>query len=298
MEETFGIIYLITNTVTGKVYVGQTVKTPEKRWFDHCYKTETGSTAYFHNAIRKYTPAAFTVEVLDMASSRLELNFAECLYIALFKSKGREYGYNSTGGGEFFDPTPEIRQKMSLAQKGKKMPPCPEPVKVKISKTLTGVKHTEERRKNISKSLIGNTNGPASEKNIQFLRELAKRNVGNQWNVGKVQPRDVVEKRREACLATWERKRAEGIVTPRRPRTEEELKIQGESLRKSWAEKRGPALFAKRLVKEILFAIDMQLGLFFSPQEIQSFEQTTRGEVWFSPEIIEAEESQTFLEAA
>lgn len=209
MEETYGIIYLITNTVTGKVYVGQTVQTTGIRWIDHCYKTQAGSTAYFHNAIRKYKPESFTIEVIDSASSRAELNLAECLYILLFQSKNRKYGYNSTAGGEFFDPTPEIRQKMSEAHSGKPRRPLKEETKEKIRQKLLGVKHTNERRANISKSLIGNVNGPASEKNIQMLKEMAKRNVGNLWNKGKKQPDSMVEKRMVSIQIGLDRKRAE-----------------------------------------------------------------------------------------
>lgn len=207
MDDNYGIIYLITNTVNGKVYVGQTIQTIEIRWKDHCYKSEAGCTGYFQNSIRKHGPDSFEIEVIDSAKSRSELNLIEILYIFMFQSSNRKYGYNSTTGGEFFEPTLETRQKMSRAHKGKTGRTPSEETRIKISQTLTGVKHTDERRSNISKSLIGNTNGPASEKNIQMLRDMAKRNTGNKWNVGKKQPASQIEKRMISIALTKERKR-------------------------------------------------------------------------------------------
>ena len=50
----FGVVYLITNTVNGKVYVGQTINGLSKRWKGHKNDVRNGSQNPLHRAIRKY----------------------------------------------------------------------------------------------------------------------------------------------------------------------------------------------------------------------------------------------------
>ena len=49
-----GYIYLVTNKIDGKKYVGQTIrKDINKRWREHCNILEKQSS-YFYNALVKY----------------------------------------------------------------------------------------------------------------------------------------------------------------------------------------------------------------------------------------------------
>lgn len=60
-------IYLITNKVNGKRYVGQTSKTVEERFRDHiedCYTTKYNNRPLY-KAIKKYGVNNFTIEVLE-----------------------------------------------------------------------------------------------------------------------------------------------------------------------------------------------------------------------------------------
>lgn len=112
--EVYGIIYKITNTVNGKVYIGQTTK---KRGFRDRYPNKgigiervynfhknnknrnEGYNVYLLNSIEKYGINSFTVdEVFDIAFSREELNNKEMFYIKYFDSFNN--GYNCTLGGE------------------------------------------------------------------------------------------------------------------------------------------------------------------------------------------------------
>ncbi len=108
-------IYLIQNTVNGKVYVGKTTDTIASRWNSHVTASKTDLQHLICRAIRKYGPAAFTVEELCQASSLEELNALECHYIALFKSSDPKVGYNMTLGGDGCVVTDEVRQKMRAA---------------------------------------------------------------------------------------------------------------------------------------------------------------------------------------
>src|SRR5208282_6796272 len=68
-------IYLITNLVNGKVYVGKTENRPEKRWHDHCSaaRRHPERAPLLYRAMRKYGQAAFTFEVLTVATSATQL---------------------------------------------------------------------------------------------------------------------------------------------------------------------------------------------------------------------------------
>ena len=49
-----GYIYKIICLPTGKLYIGQTLRTIEKRWKRHIRDAKKGSEHKFHRAIRKY----------------------------------------------------------------------------------------------------------------------------------------------------------------------------------------------------------------------------------------------------
>jgi group I intron endonuclease len=91
-------IYLITNLVNGKQYVGQTIKTIEKRWKQHLRDIKRGTSPHLYRAITKYGVDGFSIQELHSAISQEELDFAEILYIALLNCKS-PLGYNLTYGG-------------------------------------------------------------------------------------------------------------------------------------------------------------------------------------------------------
>lgn len=85
---------------SGKSYIGQTCKTPEKRWQEHiedAAKSDGGKCRYLNNAIRKYGHQTFKLETLiECNDSQLD-NF-EVLMIKAYASFG-PMGYNLTSGG-------------------------------------------------------------------------------------------------------------------------------------------------------------------------------------------------------
>lgn len=93
-------VYVITNTVNDKAYVGQTCNSPRRRWSEHvrnAIKTKKGSA--LGSAIRKYGKSAFNMVVIGEVSTRERLNDLEKLWITLLESHGPR-GYNLTIGGE------------------------------------------------------------------------------------------------------------------------------------------------------------------------------------------------------
>ena len=61
-------IYQITNDINGKVYIGKTEQSIEKRFSEHCqdaYK-ERNITRPLYSAMRKYGLEHFHIEMLDI----------------------------------------------------------------------------------------------------------------------------------------------------------------------------------------------------------------------------------------
>jgi predicted GIY-YIG superfamily endonuclease len=87
-------IYLITNTVNGKVYVGQSINLQGRLW-SHLSKLRKGTHHNRHllAAVKKYGIEKFTFEVLCECSVE-ELDQKEQRYLDLLKSYDREIGYN------------------------------------------------------------------------------------------------------------------------------------------------------------------------------------------------------------
>ena len=71
-------LYLITNKVNGKRYVGQTTRTVEARWKQHCWPQNRNG--YMQNSIKKYGRDAFTVEELAVVDSCQKADAMEMYY--------------------------------------------------------------------------------------------------------------------------------------------------------------------------------------------------------------------------
>ncbi len=89
------IVYLATNKVNGKQYVGQTIRSLEERWKDHCRVKDDN---YFHRAIHKYGAENFTLEVIDTAESGEALDEKEIFWIKKLNTLFPN-GYNLKEGG-------------------------------------------------------------------------------------------------------------------------------------------------------------------------------------------------------
>lgn len=91
-------IYKITNTVNGRVYIGQTKQAFKERWRTHLkrgVKAEPGTQNKLYKAMWEEGPENFTFEVLAECPAT-ELNQKEREYISLYHAD--TWGYNSTGG--------------------------------------------------------------------------------------------------------------------------------------------------------------------------------------------------------
>jgi group I intron endonuclease len=110
-----GTIYLITNTINQKKYIGQTIRSFQDRI--HEYELRLCND-YLKNSFNKYGFDKFKFEIIDTANDLDELNLKEIKYIKEFGSNIREFGYNLESGGRNSIPSTETLEKMSKSHLG------------------------------------------------------------------------------------------------------------------------------------------------------------------------------------
>lgn len=91
-----GYIYIVTNDINNKVYIGQTINPLNIRFREHLWKSRRHKSK-FYNAIRKYGEEHFKISLVEECEQLL-LNEREKFYIKKYDSFHN--GYNSTLGGE------------------------------------------------------------------------------------------------------------------------------------------------------------------------------------------------------
>lgn len=95
-------IYIITNLSNGKVYIGQTKDTFQRRFWHHnwCLTSGKHHNTYLQRAWTKYGESEFEFSVIFVASDDDDLNQLERKYISEYNSCNRNFGYNMQLGGQ------------------------------------------------------------------------------------------------------------------------------------------------------------------------------------------------------
>ena len=149
------IIYKVTNKINGKVYIGQTTRTLEKRKWQHLNLARRGHNNHFYNAIRKYGEDNFTWEVLcDGIDNKELLNQLERYYITKFDSIKNGYNMIDNDYVSVMDiPSVKRHHKQVVSS---------EEVRKHISDGMKKYRaehpFTEEHRRRLSESAMGNHN--------------------------------------------------------------------------------------------------------------------------------------------
>lgn len=110
-----GCVYIVTCLPTGKYYIGKTVKSAKRRWYEHAAgaRGDTGGCRYLYNAIRKYGKDSFAVETLSESDDNAALLELEKLWIILLDAQNSSIGMNLTSGGDGApNPSPQRRKQM------------------------------------------------------------------------------------------------------------------------------------------------------------------------------------------
>lgn len=94
-----GKIYLISNNVNDKLYVGQTIQTLKKRFNGHCCysKSDRSANMLIKRAIHKYGRDKFHITLLEECPQD-KMNEREAYWISFYDSYNK--GYNLTKGGQ------------------------------------------------------------------------------------------------------------------------------------------------------------------------------------------------------
>lgn len=179
------IVYVFTNLVNEKVYIGFTGRTLAARWEDHCKNAEDKNIDWaFQRAIRRYGNTAFISQILCVTKTKEEASAFEKLWILLFRSFDPKFGYNMTFGGEGGCPTEETRIKISAG--------------VLTHNKLHPPKRGYSRGQALSEKISLAKRGKCSKRLAQHLSNLGKSNTGQ-------------KRPRQSALmkAVWLRKRLE-----------------------------------------------------------------------------------------
>ncbi len=190
-------IYLVTNTINGKHYVGQT-QDMDRRKKGHKRDAEKGSSLIFHRAIRKYGWDAFEWKALFVVEGRA-LNRWERYYIKRLNTRSPN-GYNLTDGGDgVVNPSVETRVKIARSHLGlrptleskaknreahlgrvpwNKGKPFSEECCAKMSRAHKGKSISLEQRKKIGLSLKGIRRTP------ETIARMRKAQKGNKSRLG------------------------------------------------------------------------------------------------------------------
>lgn len=206
IEKTF-YVYVHTNKVNGKRYVGVTSQEPEERWNNG--RGYTKRQPHMYNAIQKWGWENFDHEILFSNLSVDEASRIEQSLIDEWRLQDREYGYNAQSGGlisatlsdEIKEKisaaltgrqlTEEHREKISKAKKDKPLSEKQQAVLEQIKYFNKGKKFTEEHKQHLSEALTGREfteehkqnlsnakKGKCSEKQQEALRKVSENNKG------------------------------------------------------------------------------------------------------------------------
>ena len=146
-------VYQHINKINNKVYIGITSRIPEIRWGAN--GSNYKSSPHFYSAIQKYGWDNFEHNILFTNLTKDEACSKEQELIKKFNSNNREYGYNSTSGGEMCKLNIEARNKISQAMRNNKNGlghKCSEEKKEKIRSAQLGRKFTQEHKDKLSKA--------------------------------------------------------------------------------------------------------------------------------------------------
>ena len=138
------IIYMHKNKINGKMYIGQTCQTIEKRAQSNGnhYK----SCSLFYKAIQKYGWNNFEHIILKENLTLIEANYWEEWYIKFFHTHIEDplcNGYNLKKGGFNKQLSQNTKEKIRLSHIGKK---ASEQTKKLISKNTTGANNPRARK--------------------------------------------------------------------------------------------------------------------------------------------------------
>lgn len=192
-EKEYCTIYLLTNKVNGKVYVGQTWLSFEERM----QKDGAGykNSVYLYGALQKYGIENFEYLVLDKCLTQEAADKLEKFYIEKYNSLDHDVGYNLKEGGSVGKHTKETKEKISVTISKIISEQGPFNDIKNLGKQWKGKSrgpHTSDFKEEISQKMVEwHANNPHPMQG-QHHTEEAKLKI-SEANIGKIMPRASVE---------------------------------------------------------------------------------------------------------
>ncbi len=152
-------IYVVVNTVNGKMYVGSSERDLKIRLQRHVARANQDSTCSLHKAIRKYGKDNFVIRMIEEYSTKEAMLAGEVDWIAYFDTFKSRHGYNDTLGGDGGN-----------TNGGKKFS---EEWKANISVAKKGQIFSEEHKNNLSESHMGHI-APNRKFTFKIAEEIRK----------------------------------------------------------------------------------------------------------------------------
>lgn len=168
-------VYIHTNKINGKRYVGQSRQDPIKRWHVNGtgYKPKKNNVSRFWNAIEKYGWDNFDHEIIASNLTLKEANQFETLLITKLQTQNSEFGYNIMSGGGNRSLPQEVRDKIAMSRKGKNY-------------GLIGEKapfynhhHTEETKNKIKQKMTGELNPQYGKHHSDATKEKIRNSMAS-----------------------------------------------------------------------------------------------------------------------
>jgi group I intron endonuclease len=166
-------IYKYTHKINNKIYIGKT-NNINRRKNEHLSKSKKIGNNHFNNAIKKYGMESFNLETIYECENEENAYKMEMHFISLYKSNNKQFGYNSTVGGEgLCGASEETKNKISEAAKSK----------IGDKNSFFGKKHTNESKEKISRANKGKLAGEnhplfGTQRTEETKKKIARANKG------------------------------------------------------------------------------------------------------------------------
>lgn len=167
------LVYLVTNKIDGKRYVGQTSQPLQKRWNRHKSPMNHRRSSYLFNAICKHGVDAFEINPLVIVGTKQEMDYYERELIRIWDLRNPEKGYNLTDGGGGmlgFKLSDETKSRMAAHVKTDEHRARISEAKLG-NKSRLGMKHSEETKKRMSLVAKGRKFSDEHRRNLALAQQ-------------------------------------------------------------------------------------------------------------------------------
>jgi len=188
ITDPWGFIYLTTNNVNGKRYIGQKNFDKRSRW-----KKYLGSGMLLARAVKKYGRVNFSREIIAITYSKEESDLLEIEFIKNHRAVESDDYYNICYGGQGTTglyPSEETKQKISEATKGK-------------NNHNYGKKPSEETRQRHSDANKGKIRSEESRKRYSEARRKFRGTPNDSGIKRKITPEQAIEIREKYATKNY-----------------------------------------------------------------------------------------------